>query len=315
MAEMLALVDLGSNATRFILARINPGVEFRVLREERAQTRLAGGPRGRLSPEAVDETVAAVGAFLRRTRTIPDLRVNAIATSAVRDAPNSGVLLAALRRQEDLDVRILAPDEEARLGAIAATWSLPLPSCLVFDLGGGSLQLARAHAGEIHPFGSFPLGAVRTTERFLRHDPPTSTEIATLRGEVWRLLLPVLDRAEPQTPLVGLGGTARTLARIYRDAGKGARASVHGLRLPRREVTLVRERLQGLPSLDRLMPGLKPERADIVLAGSIVIEEVMALTRGDTVIVCDRSVRHGFLIHETFLRPRTSHTVASLSRS
>src|SRR5262245_47272695 len=155
MAETLALVDLGSNAMRFILARISPGAEFRILREERAQTRLAGGPRGRLSQAAVDETVAAVGAFLRRVPDAPDLRVQAVATSAVRDAPNSGVLLAALRELEDLDVRILTPEEEARLGAIAAMWSLPLQNGLVFDLGGGSLQLSRVEAGDIQPFGSF----------------------------------------------------------------------------------------------------------------------------------------------------------------
>jgi exopolyphosphatase/guanosine-5'-triphosphate,3'-diphosphate pyrophosphatase len=315
MAETLALIDLGSNAARFLLARITPGVEFRILREERAQTRLAAGARGRLSPEAVDETVAAVGSFLRKLREVPDLRVQAIATSAVREAPNSSVLLAALHRQEDLDVRVLGPEVEARLGALAAAWSLPLTHALVFDLGGGSLQLARVQDGEIQPLGSYPLGAVRTTERFLRHDPPTSTEVATLRGEVWRVLLPVIDRPEPDTPLIGLGGTARTLGRMQRESGRVGRGSIHGLRLPRADVTLVRERLQPLPGSVRSMPGLKPERADIVLAGSIVIEEVMAVTGGDGFTVCDRSVRHGYLIQETFLRARVSGPAPSLSPS
>jgi exopolyphosphatase/guanosine-5'-triphosphate,3'-diphosphate pyrophosphatase len=315
MAETLALIDLGSNAARFVLARITPGVEFRILREERAQTRLAGGARGRLSPGAVDETVAAVGGFLRKIREVPDLRVQAIATSAVREAPNSSVLLAALHRHEDLDVRVLGPDEEARLAALAAAWSLPLAHALVFDLGGGSLQLARVQGGEIHPLGSYPLGAVRTTGRFLRHDPPTSSEVATLRGEVWRLLLPVIERPEPDTALVGLGGTARTLGRIQRESGRVGRGSIHGLRLPRADVTLVRERLQPLPAGARSLPGLKPERVDIILAGSIVIEEVMAVTGGDGFTVCDRSVRHGYLIQETFLRARVSGPAASLAPS
>jgi exopolyphosphatase/guanosine-5'-triphosphate,3'-diphosphate pyrophosphatase len=315
MAETLALVDLGSNAARFVLARITPGVEFRILREERAQTRLAGGARGRLSPAAVDETVTAVGSFLRKVRNVPDLRVQAFATSAVRDAPNSGVLLAALRRQEDLDVRVLAPDEEARLAGLAAAWSLPLRHALAFDLGGGSLQLARLQDGEIQPLGSFPLGAVRTTERFLRHDPPTATEVATLRGEVWRLLLPVIDRSEPDTPLIGLGGTVRTLARMERENGRIVRGAVHGLRIPRADVALMRERLQALPLAERALPGLKPERADIVLAGSIVVEEVMAVSGADAFSACDRSVRHGFLIRETFLRTRMRGPVPSLAPS
>jgi exopolyphosphatase/guanosine-5'-triphosphate,3'-diphosphate pyrophosphatase len=315
MAETLALIDLGSNAARFVLARLTPGVEFRILREERAQTRLAGGARGRLSPAAVEETVAAAGDFLRKLRDVPDLRVKAFATSAVREAPNANVLLAALRRQEDLDVHVLGPDEEARLGGLAAAWSLPLAHALAFDLGGGSLQLARVQEGEIQPLGSYPLGAVRTTERFLRHDPPSPAEIATLRGEVWRLLLPVLDRSEPHTRLVGLGGTARCLGRIQRDSGRIGRGSIHGLRIPRADVALIRERLQTMRVAERTLPGLKPERADIVLAGSIVIEEVMAVTGGDAFTVCDRSVRHGFLIRETFLRDRVSGRVPSLSPS
>lgn len=315
MGEILALVDLGSNAARFLVARLTPGVGFRILREERAQARLAGGGRGRLSPGAVDDTVAAVAAFLREVRDIPDLRVRAIATSAVREAPNSPILLDALLRREDLEVRVLGPDEEARLGGLAAAWSLPLATALVFDLGGGSLQIARLRDGEVQPLGSYPLGAVRATARFFHHDPPTPTEIATLRGEVWRLLLPVIDRPEPETPVIALGGTARTLARIQRESGRVAPGEIHGLRLFRADVISVRERLLPLPVLARSLPGLRPERADIALAGSVVIEELLALTGSETFTVCDRSVRHGFVIRETFPRARAGGRAPSLSPS
>jgi exopolyphosphatase / guanosine-5'-triphosphate,3'-diphosphate pyrophosphatase len=312
MSETLALVDLGSNAARFIAAHLIPGVEFRVLREERAQTRLAGGPRGRLSPAAVDETVAAVSVFLRRVRDLPDLRVQAIATSAVREAPNSGVLLEALYQREDLEVKILSPDEEGRLAALAACWTLPLANALVFDLGGGSLQLVRVRDGEIAPLGSFPLGAVRTTDRFLRHDPPRPIEVATLRGEVWRNLLPVIERPEPETTLVAVGGTARTLARVHREAGLASRSTIHGLRLARGDLNMIHEQMLGFASSERHLPGLKPERADILPAGLVVIEEVMALTGSPAVTVCDRSVRHGFLIQETFHRARATSLAPSL---
>ena len=298
MAEALALVDLGSNATRVLLARISPGVELRILREERIQTRLAGGPRGRLSADAVDETVAAVASFLRRARQIPEARVLAIATAAVRDAPNSALLIGRLREQEGLDVRVLAPDEEARLGALAASWSLPLARALVFDLGGGSLQLAYLDDGEIHSLGSYPLGAVSATQRFLRRDPPGPEEIGALRRAAWRSLKPVLDRVEP-APLVGLGGTVRTLARIHRERGSMGHPPIHGLRLPRAEVERIREALELLPSARRSQPGLKPERADIILAGSILVEELLGVTGADALTVCARSVRHGFLIQET----------------
>src|SRR5262245_9242263 len=114
MSERVAVLDLGSNAVRFVLARVTPGVEFRVIREARVQTRLGGGRRGRLSREAVDETLEAVRDFLADVRDDGALRVLAVATAAVRDASNADRLLRAVRREAGVDVRVLSGPEEAR---------------------------------------------------------------------------------------------------------------------------------------------------------------------------------------------------------
>src|SRR5207249_1738692 len=144
MPELVAVVDLGSTAVRFLLARITPGVGYRVLVQERVPSRLGGGPTGTLPRDAIDETLRAVHRFFARyAPKHRGPRVVAVATSAVRDAPNRERLLAPLRHKEGIEVQVLSAREEARLGVAAALQSLPVRDGVVADLGGASLQLSR----------------------------------------------------------------------------------------------------------------------------------------------------------------------------
>jgi exopolyphosphatase/guanosine-5'-triphosphate,3'-diphosphate pyrophosphatase len=301
MRERIALVDLGSTAVRFAMAHVVPGRSFRVVQQARAHTRLAAGGRGVLTPGAMRATVAAARRFLARVDDGRPLRVVAIATSAVRDARNGWRLIDALREATGIEVEVLGWEEEARLGAVAALSSLPLTEALVADLGGGSLQLTLIRDGEITPLASLPLGAIRATRAFVRHDPPSPTELRALRREVTARLLPALPPLGGHARLVGLGGTLRTLARIQRAAGRPQRAALHGWRLASAEVTALRERLQALPlQRRRRVPGLKRQRADVIVAGALVLEELMLAAGFPAITVCERGVRHGLLIRETF---------------
>jgi exopolyphosphatase/guanosine-5'-triphosphate,3'-diphosphate pyrophosphatase len=302
MMERVVLIDLGSNAVRFALAGVIPGRSFRLLDEVRVQTRLAAGRQGALPVAGVAAPLAAVQRFLARVDDGRPLRVVAAATSAVRDAPNAHRLIDRLRRVAGIEVEVLGWEEEARLGAVAAVSSLPLREAVVADLGGGSLQLTIVRDGEIVPIVSLPLGAVRVTRRFLRHDPPREAEAAALRHHVRERFHASL-RLAPGAPvrLVGLGGTVRTLARVYLRTRPGRRSVIHGLALDRAQVSALVVRLQALPlRRRRRVTGLKAERADIIVGGAIVLEEIMALGGCSTLTVCERGVRHGLLIRETF---------------
>ncbi len=295
------LIDLGSNAVRFALAGVIAGRSFRLLDEARVQTRLAAGRRGALPIAGVAATVAAVRRFLARVDDGRPVRVVAAATSAVRDAPNAHRLIDRLRRVAGIEVEVLGWEEEARLGAVAALSSLPIREAIVADLGGGSLQLTSIRDGEIVPVVSLPLGAVRVTRRFLRHDPPREAEVAALRHHIRELFLSLRMTPGASVRLVGLGGTARTLARVHLRTGHGRRSTIHGLALDRAQVSALVVRLQALPlRRRRRITGLKAERADIIVAGAIVLEEIMALGGFSTLTVCERGVRHGLLIRETF---------------
>jgi exopolyphosphatase/guanosine-5'-triphosphate,3'-diphosphate pyrophosphatase len=301
MSELVALIDLGSNAARFLLTRINEGVGFRILKEERVQTRLGSGAPGRLPQDAVDSTLRAIHRFLDGVGNGVRPRVVAVATSAVRDAANRERLLEPLRRREGVDVRILSGRQEARLGALAALSALPIREGAVADLGGGSLQVSRVRGGRPIAFASLPLGAVRLTRRFFHHDPPTGRELRALRSETRSLVLGALPPASRDAELVGLGGTVRALARLHLTLTLGGRRTRHGLRLLQSDVTAIRERLEVLPlRRQRRVRGLKAERADIMLAGTMVMEELMVFGGYRTLTVCTLGVRDGILLKETF---------------
>ena len=300
--ELVAVVDLGSTAVRLLLARLTPRSGYRVLVEERVPTRLGGGRPGTLPRRAIDATLRAVHRFFRRhSRKGRGPRIIAVATSAVRDARNRERLLEPLRRDEGIEVQILSARDEARLGVYASLQSLSFSSGVVADLGGASLQLTRVRHRKTGASASLPLGAVRTSRRFLRHDPPGSRELQALRTEIREQVLGALPPARRGEVMVGLGGTIRTLAGIHVQAHRGERKRRHGLRLRQSDVTAVRERLEALSRRQRgKIRGLNPERADIILAGAIVIEEVMVFGGYLTLVVCTRGVRDGVLLRETF---------------
>src|SRR2546426_10210661 len=180
--EVVAIVDLGSTAVRFLLARITPGAGYRVLVEERVPTRLGGGAPGTLPREAIEETLKAVHRFFSKYS--PNAwgpRVGAVATSAVRGARNPEQLLGPLRRKEGIDVQVLSARDEARLGVDAALDSLPFKDGVVADLGGASLQLSRGRDRQGVSIASPPLGGGGATSAFLRAHPPPARELQALR--------------------------------------------------------------------------------------------------------------------------------------
>lgn len=298
--ELVAVVELGSTAVRFLLARTTPGGAYHVLAQERVQTRLGGGALGTLPTKAIDGTRRAVRRFFARySSKARGPRVIAVATSAVRDARNRDRLLDPLRVQEGIDVQVLSARDEARLGVSTVLASLPFENGAVADLGGASLQLSRVRGRKIVFSASVPLGAVRTTRRFLRHDPPRPRELRSLRTEIRGQLLSVLPPAARGEVIAGLGGIVRTLASIHIRARGGKRKQRHGLTLRQSDVTAIRERLERLPPRKRRkIRGLPPQRADIILAGAIAIEELMILGGYLRLVVCMRGVRDGVLLRD-----------------
>jgi len=289
-----AAIDVGTNSVRLLVADVLDATPssprlFPVLRHLTI-TRLGEGltPGGRLRPIAAARTADAVHQFvaLARDAGAPDPVI--VGTYALRTAQDPQVFLSRLGRP----LRILAGDEEARLGydGVLAGLAPRRPShLLVVDIGGGSVELTWGRGGRITAAHSVPAGAVVLTERFLAHDPPRAAEIAALRRDLARTVDPRLEAVpgDPRFPaaqrrplrVIGVGGTITTMAAIVQRLTPYDPDRVHGFRLSRRDVARVTDELAVMPVADRRgLRGLQPERADIIVAGALVLAHVLGRT-------------------------------------
>ena len=190
----------------------------------------------------------------------------------------------------DMGERADDPNALAALGELAGRYS---------DAKG--MQLSRVRDRRVVSMASLPLGAVRTTSTFLRANRPRSRELQAFRQEVRERLTGALPAAGRGEVMVGMGGTVRSLASIHMRAHRGERKHRHGLTLQQSDVTAIREQLEALSLRKRRkIRGLNAERADIILAGAIVLEETMVFGGYLRLIVCTRGVRDGLLLRETF---------------
>ena len=301
----LAVIDMGSNTFRLVVFRYRPGGSFQLVDEIRHAVRLSGGagPEG-LHPDALERAGHAAELYRAFCDAAGVDDVAAVTTSAVRDGANRDAALAALSVDGALEVRVLSEQEEAWYGFLGAVNSTTLDEGHVLDLGGGSVQVSRVAGRRLGDVVSRPLGAVRMTERFLPAERAGRSDIRALRKHVGRTLdeLGWLEGAGGR--MVGIGGTIRTLASMYqRRVRYPLMGELHGFHLPRAGVRELVDAMAELPAGERSrIPGLKQDRADITLAGAIVIEEVLRHAGVESIEICSQGLREG-VFYERFLSP------------
>ena len=274
-----AAVDIGSNSVRLKIARLQGG-RLHALHEDREVTRLGEGvfSSGFLTPESMAETVKVLRRFHRATQQIVTDSVRAVATSALRDARNSQAFIEWVRSATGWRVEIISGVEEARLihlGLVAGSRVDRLPT-LLMDLGGGSCELTVTQGGHIHDAVSLPLGAVRLTNEFLRHDPARKGELKRLRGFAAREINKVVHRiaAAKINAVIATSGTAAALASVASHLRQGQNRQ--RLMVSRAEMSRIAKRLARLIVADRRkIEGVGPRRAEIIVAGATVYHELL----------------------------------------
>src|SRR6266705_1651687 len=274
-----AAIDIGSNSVRLKIARL-AGHRLREIVEDREVTRLGESVfrSGFLSPEAMENTIKVLRRFHRTVQREGADVVRVVATSALRDARNSRAFLEWVRSATGWKVEIISGLEEARLIHLGLVSSLRVnvSPILMIDLGGGSCELTISSKNHIRDTISLPLGAVRLTNEFLRHDPPRKSELRRLRAFVEREVGRTAGRRFWTRPkaVIATSGTAAALAAVCHDLykTKGAReATVSRTKMKRIAKTLVR-----LPiDQRRKLSGVGPRRAEIIAAGAVVYAELL----------------------------------------
>ena len=295
--QPIAVIDVGSNSLRMMIARPRSDGYLEVVAEPRATVRLARAvdASGGLSAEAIGRTLTVLDDFMALAGRWGATRVGAVGTAALRDAGNASDLEAAIKDRWGIELELLDGATEGRRAALGAIYGLPVERGLVVDLGGGSLQIARFEDRAIGETWSFRLGTLRLTDRFFSSDPPAAGEIEALRLHVRAEFVSAgVPRLGPGEVLVGTGGAVRNLAAVSRRGRRYPIVRVHGYTLTSRRLRRVRNRLASLkPSQRRVTPGLNRDRSDIIVAGASALLATAEHVRGRSLLVSGQGLREG----------------------
>jgi exopolyphosphatase / guanosine-5'-triphosphate,3'-diphosphate pyrophosphatase len=316
----IAAIDIGSNSIRQIVADVSPAGQIRVVDEMKAMPRLGEGVEatGALSPASIDAAVSAVQRMVTLARQLGAIRIEVVATSAVRDATNAADFTDRVAAVTGESVRILSGEAEALLcfRSALAHFELGAGRTVVMDIGGGSLELVLAKDGLIERLASLPYGAVRLTERFLQ-EPVRPRKVRALREHVRQGLkkaVPVKDWRGAQT--IGSGGTFTNLAGIVLTRQGVAARGTHGTRVTRAELEHVLDWLQQLDTEERrYVPGLNPARSDIIVAGLAVAAEVLARFDPRDMLTSGYGIREGLLLEAARITPKIADPGVARERS
>jgi exopolyphosphatase / guanosine-5'-triphosphate,3'-diphosphate pyrophosphatase len=301
--ERIAAIDVGSNSVRLLVAEYDPASGLSVIDELKDQPRLAAGlaATGRLNDAAIDRAIQSLSRMREVCQRRGVQRIAAVATAAVREAENGPWFVRRVRQELDIPLRIIDAETEAALSyrSVAHHFRLVGERTLVADIGGGSLELIGAVDGLVELTLSLPLGAVRLTELHLPGERPSHKEVEALRGQVRKQLKrSISGKAWAAATVIGSGGTFTSLGRMVQARrGLPAGDTVHGVSVTAAEVEqLVDWVASRKPEERRQIPGLNPERADIILAGLSVTAELLDLVRSRSITVSAFGLREGLLL-------------------
>jgi exopolyphosphatase / guanosine-5'-triphosphate,3'-diphosphate pyrophosphatase len=300
MPTAFAVIDAGSNAIRLQIASVDQPGTYRIIEQDRRPVRLGHGvfETGALDPES---RTAALDAF-KRFKSLADrhavVAIRAVATSAMREATNGKAFIDEVASL-GITLEILSEEDEARLISLGILSGLRFdpPLGLFMDIGGGSVELAVGNHASMYAVFSIPLGAVRLTERFLKHDPPTERELAMMARFAKQKLRPAAQRLamEKFTMAFGSGGTVTSLADLdARVTGEVHQESLYVLRRARVQSLFDLLKSQHVRERTASIVG-DSTRADILVAGAAVLLEVMAELGLDYVFASRRGLRDGLM--------------------
>ena len=304
--HVVAFLDLGTNSVRLLLVRIYPNHSYATLTQQKEVIRLGEGEFADqyLQPEAMDRAVLVCSKFADLSRSYGAREIVAVATSAVREAKNQKEFLRRLRREADLDLRVISGREEARLiyrGIVSAV-HLADQSAAFIDIGGGSTEIIAGDQQQYHFLGSLALGAVRLSTLFFlpdETDPVAPERYALIQRYVRNASVRTLQqmRQHPFEVAFGSSGTIENLtdiaARVLHNRARQRDDALTAADLKRVVELLCQCSLEER----RKVPGINPERADIIIAGAAILDTLMQDLKIKQVrVVSERGLREGLLV-------------------
>ncbi len=307
--SILAAIDIGTNSIHMVIAKIQPAIPaFTIIAREKSTVRLGDRDQatGNLTPAAIQRAMIALARCQEVAKSLQAEDIIAVATSAVREAPNGADFLKEVEQKLGLWVNLISGPEEARriyLGVLSGM-SLNDQPHLIMDIGGGSTELILGDGHEARSLSSTKIGAVRLTHEYIKTDPITPAEFIALtsyiRGMLERPIEQIRAELKPGEPLrmVGTSGTIEAIAILQARQSLGTIPSpLHGYQFTQQNLKDWVLRLRQLKYTDRLLiPGMSDRRAEILLAGAMILLEVMVQLKIPKIQICERSLREGVVV-------------------
>ncbi|MFF4872497.1 exopolyphosphatase [Streptomyces sp. NPDC090109] len=298
----VAGIDCGTNSIRLLVADVHPETgELVELDRRMTIVRLGQGVdrTGRLAPEALERTFAACREYAAVIRELGAERIRFVATSASRDAENRDDFVRGVVEILGVEPEVITGDQEAAFSFAGATGELPgTETYLVVDIGGGSTEFVTG-TDHVQAARSVDIGCVRLTERHVRHDPPTAEEAEAIRADV-RAALDLAAGAVPidtADVLVGLAGSVTTVAAIALGLPEYDSEKVHHSRISAAQVAEVTDRLLASTHDERAaIPVIHPGRVDVIVAGALVLREIVERVGAREVVVSEHDILDGIAL-------------------
>lgn len=300
----IAAIDIGTNSVHMIIVQVRPDRSFEVVDREKEMVRLgSGGLGGRALTEAA--TASALQALSKFRRLAESHEVDEIvgaATSAVREADNGREFLDAILHRTGIRVRVISGAQEAKLIHRAAVYGVDVADgpAVVIDIGGGSVELTRGTAARVHVAHSAKIGVIRLTEQFVRTDPIGERDVRRMTAYVGDEITGVVDRIVKLgfERVIGTSGTILSLGALAVGSGQAVGSdALRNRRIPAKQIRRVRRELSAMTLADRLrIPGLDPRRADLAVAGAIVLDTILKRLGARDLTLCDLALREGLAL-------------------
>ncbi|NMG18822.1 Ppx/GppA phosphatase family protein [Brasilonema bromeliae] len=336
--RIIAAIDLGTNSLHMVVVQIEPTLpSFSIIAREKETVRL--GDRdletGNLKPEVIQRAIATLGRFQKIAKTLNVETIIAVATSAVREAPNGKDFLQRIEDELGLSVDLISGQEEARriyLGVLSGMEFNNHPH-IIIDIGGGSTELILGDSHEARTLTSTKVGAVRLTTELITTDPISNIELKYLhayaRGMLERAVEEVqANLKDEESPrLVGTSGTIETLVIIHaREKVDSVPSTLNGYEMSLKDLQEWVNRLRKMSNSERAaIPGMPEKRSEVILAGAVILQEAMNLFGLESLTVCERSLREGVIVdwmlthgyiedrlrYQTSVRQRSVLTIAN----
>jgi exopolyphosphatase/guanosine-5'-triphosphate,3'-diphosphate pyrophosphatase len=287
-----AVIDVGSNSVRLLVARQLSEGAFEVIDEEKYDARLGEHLSDFLSPEGMERGIAALRLVSQVALSHSPSETVVVGTEALRRARNAPDFIRLAEHETGLTLRVLTALEEAEASFLGMVNSTASEEGLVVDIGGGSLELIRFAGRKLVDAQSAPLGALYAVDRYLRTDPPAAKDVRALRKAVRS----AFGFGPPSPLLIGVGGAVRNLARMVRTRRQYPLRRLHALSISRQELRLLVRDLLAVPGPQRRrISGVSAARSDTLHAAAVVLDEMMDCAGAESLLISGQGLREGMV--------------------